>query len=259
MKKHPIDDLFKSKLSSLEKQPSSNAWSRIAREQKTKQIKPAVWIWYAAASVFVAFFAGYLVLQEKTDSNQFTEKEVAQIQKVESEQPLEVDDFSKAEKVDKDVNEEQIASVQPRKQEENASKPFKKERQIQEKQKGSDAEIQTKKEIVPLEQIAAKPFEEVKADDLKSIEPVEDKILVAEANITTENVREENRTIIVNVEEPTNEFEDKPKTSRFTKVFRQLKNARAGEPVDWKEVGFNPKNIIARVDGKKHGDENEKN
>jgi hypothetical protein len=42
-----------------------------------------------------------------------------------------------------------------------------------------------------------------------------------------------------------------PKTSRFTRVFRQLKNARAGEKVNWDEVGFNPKAVLARLDGAK--------
>jgi hypothetical protein len=49
---------------------------------------------------------------------------------------------------------------------------------------------------------------------------------------------------------PENESNEKSKSSRFAKVFRQLKNARAGEPVDWQEIGFNPKDVIAKVDGR---------
>jgi hypothetical protein len=50
------------------------------------------------------------------------------------------------------------------------------------------------------------------------------------------------------VETGPSEADDKPRGSRFSRVFRQLKNARAGEKVDWDEVGFNPKDLVARVD-----------
>jgi hypothetical protein len=44
--------------------------------------------------------------------------------------------------------------------------------------------------------------------------------------------------------------ENNKKNNRFAKVFRQLKNIKEGEKVDWNEVGFDPNTVLSKV-GKK--------
>jgi len=36
----------------------------------------------------------------------------------------------------------------------------------------------------------------------------------------------------------------------MAKVWKQLKNAKNGEKVDWDEVGFNPNKLLAKATGK---------
>jgi hypothetical protein len=62
---------------------------------------------------------------------------------------------------------------------------------------------------------------------------------------------ENNRVIIAEIQTASVEVE-KPiqstKEKRVRKIFRQLKNLKNGEEVNWEEVGVNPKQLIARVD-----------
>ena len=253
MKKHPVDDLFKSKLSGLEKQPSSSAWTRIAKEQKTQSRRVGMWVWYAAASFVVAVMTGYLVWQESQKI--VTESTIAKTEKLEdfnssiSEDTLKVSKFP-AEKEE----EKQIAIVEPVESKQTIKRSSEVKVDINKDLKMSAPVIEP--EIgnlnnLKIEEISGIAPDDIKMNVSKSISPTIEKELSVAPSLVESN--EENRTIVVKVEMPENESGEKVKSSRFSKVFRQLKNVRAGDPVDWQEVGFNPKNIIAKVDGRIRG------
>ncbi|MCY7349541.1 MAG: hypothetical protein LH606_02575 [Cytophagaceae bacterium] len=68
--------------------------------------------------------------------------------------------------------------------------------------------------------------------------------------LTVESPRS-NSTLIVKLTGPDTESEAQVrKRSRARRIFNQLKNAKNGEQVDWKEVGFNPNAILARAEEK---------
>ncbi|MCF2506463.1 hypothetical protein L0663_23940 [Dyadobacter sp. CY107] len=251
MKKHPVDDLFKSRLSELEKKPSAAAWEKIQTRTK-KERRLAGWVWYAAASVVITLVAGYIVWNSERSHIETIgkEKKLAVVSK-----PTKVttDQKSKtAQDVPVEVNEvpvrsAELAANENKKQlnNSNSAKPKAK------------AQINFEEHVQNIEpQNLATTNVGVKEEPMAELPTVE-KIMpkseeVPSAKITPTPV-EPIRVVVVAVE--TND-QDQPKSSKFSKVFRQLKNARAGERVDWEEVGFNPKSLVAKVDDRlRNGEE----
>ncbi|SKC09728.1 hypothetical protein [Dyadobacter psychrophilus] len=253
MKKHPVDDLFKSRLSELEKTPSSAAWEKIKTRTK-KERRLAGWVWYAAASIVITLVAGYIVWNSERSNIETIgkEKRLAVVSK-----PTNVAEEQKPEivrEVQVEVKENPVASSElaanvnrrPLKPSNNV-KP-KAEKQINAEGQNQTAEPQnlaTNDALVKEEPIAELPI-------LEKVSPKTEEVLAAKVTPTPV---EPTRIVVVAVE--TNDLdEEKPKSSKFSKVFRQLKNARAGEPVDWEEVGFNPKSLVAKVDDRlRNGEE----
>lgn len=255
MKKHPVDDLFKSKLSGLEKQPSSNAWSRINNEQKVSRQRFTGWVWYAAATVTVAVLAGYMVWQGDSGnsikySNSKTIAGTEKLKKIETRVVLN-DSVKHAESVNEENKKMQIAATDQirtsriRHQSNNAESEIEQVYAKANSQNGTreiaSAEDYIKR-IEPLE-VHVEVHEPVSLPDILK-DPVVEPVLASVAE------NQENRTIIVKVDDPSKDADDDHKASRFTRVFRQLKNVRAGEPVNWRDVGFDPKVIVAKVDEK---------
>jgi len=252
MKKHPVDDLFKSKLSNWEKQPSSEAWSRIAGEKKNSERKIGIWLWYAAASILVATTAGYLVWQGNARQSAQIENSIAKTDQLKN-ADLPISDAVAAKDSANDIEK----SPEIKNFEEAVAADIKSESNIpvvsDEPEKQPESEIK----IVENERVAVVPIvKDVVQPESTVSESLKKEALpqIAFASNKPE-VKEDNRTIVVNV--VAEEMEEKPKTSRFTKVFRQLKNVRAGDPVDWQEVGFNPKDIVAKVDDRIRNTEGE--
>lgn len=254
MKKHPVDDLFKRRLSGQEKQPSTSAWLKIAKEARSKPSAPG-WIWYAAASVIVALLTGYAIW-ENNDPDTRPASLANNVASVNDDQPVIAD------LTDKDSLP--IVSAENKKQITIVAEKIAK-RQAQE-------EVNVAQEITTDDKKIEGSQREVFAADLKEIpstdidqkteekNPLEMKAiagipLVKKSSEMQDEV-EPSRTVVVVIDTDNNGVQSKPKTSRFSKVFRQLKNARAGERVDWEEVGFDPKILVARVDDRlRNGEE----
>jgi hypothetical protein len=265
MKKHPVDDLFKRKLTSLEKKPSELAWERIREGQKSKSRRIAAWVWYAAASITLALISGYVVWQNQ--ANQFSEqasnKELAKTERMISD--LKIPSVSKAEiesefsdqgsevlpELKKSKSYNQVELVQ--------NKPERKINKDKNQEEQIIIEVHKTTNTAPIQVAKAEPaktetntftFEKPESQQSLSSEKLSDKAV----ELAYQEEKKPDRTIVVEVEEPKNEFVDK-KPSRLTRVFRQLKNVREAEPVDWNEVGFHPKDIIARADDRPNNDD----
>lgn len=249
MKKHPVDDLFKSKLSDWEKKPSSSAWEKIQKESKTKP-KVIVWPWYAAASVIITLMAGYAVWNYNGNAlmPENNKKTLAATDKKEQAAPI-------IEQVEKDNADEEIA-VSQIKPEIRISKKQLKQLQQQEPAIPQQPEIIESevaiKELEPVKSSVNDVSGKIARNEQPEIKPLSIETISNQAE-SIEN--EPSRTIVIAVETQSNE-EDKPRNSKLSRVFRQLKNARAGEHVDWEEVGFNPKSLVAKVDDRlRNGEE----
>ncbi len=246
MKKHPVDDLFKRKLSTLERKPSAAAWQRI-QDGQTKSRRTLVWVWYVAAGVALALLTGYAVWVNQAT---YFEPGLAQVQKVEK---IVVPQLN-LDSIKNKSAEEQIASTDKEATEVSApesanigitmaksvakrkeSVDLKKENSDEEVARAEKSEEARPEHIVPV-QIMTPQTAQIQPADEKPKESVPEKL--------------EDRTILVKVEVPDDEGPDKPKASRFTKIFRQLKNVKEGESVNWTDVGFNPKAVVARVDNR---------
>ncbi len=278
MKKHRVDDLFKRKLEGLERTPSENAWLKIQEKQpwsrRSIKSRPFVWGWYAAAGVAAAVMVGYLVWQNQQGNSPGIQSN----QTIAAAKPAAMD--SVATSVEKlNVPVEQLAAAAKKENagvenvgkglEQNHNAPGNAETQIAQTQlaKAQNSEALNKrtqrieipnaqpepvqnapvvvlneKPSVPMNAIQPEPLTNPVTQDIKTLpdEPAVSRVNKPETEPT--------RTIVVAVETGTNESEEKPRNTRFARVFRQLKNARAGEKVDWDEVGFNPKSLVARVD-----------
>ncbi|GGH51462.1 hypothetical protein GCM10007423_54920 [Dyadobacter endophyticus] len=265
MKKHPVDDLFKRRLEGLERTPSENAWLKIQEKQPAKH-RSAVWGWYAAAGVAAAVMGGYLVWQNQ---------QVASPGGIRSNPTVAVAKPAPSEPAVLPVDNtkqpiEHLAAMEG-KSDEHAVAGSKQTSEIPETGKNQLAQSEIRQaEIIrpgydaPVVAITEKPSvlvetiqpEPVNTPDIQGAKILPDEPAVSQVN---KPVTEPTRMIVVAVETGTDEADDKPRGSRFSRVFRQLKNARAGEKVDWNEVGFNPKNLVARVDDRLRGKDERSN
>jgi hypothetical protein len=234
MKKHPIDDLFERRLSRLGKEPSASAWLKIAKEARSTPSAPG-WIRYAAASIFVVLLAGYAVW-ENSDPDFRPTRPANKVASAHIDQP------AIANLVDKDSLLVSTAE-RPKKTmlvNENIAK-----RQAKEELKLLQ-EITTEDEKIdgPEKEVFAADLKEISSPDIdpkmeEMIRPEPEAIAgisVSEKPIEIQYKVESSRTVVVVIDTDKNSVQSSPKTSRFSKVFRQLKNVRAGEKVDWNEV-----------------------
>jgi len=256
MKKHPVDDLFQKRLTSLEKKPSELAWKRIQEGQKTKSRRIVAWVWYAAASVVLTLITGYLVWQGQNDISSAVpgSSEIAKVEQVIPKEDLSRDSIptqnksllGKQLKTPSPVEERSLA-----KQEVSIESPSPKpnwERRVEIGKIDRPASVQVAK-------IEPAKTEELKVEKTQVVQSIAtEKVIPKTVELAQKEEKKPDRTIIVEVEEPVNELKDKSK-SRLSRVFRQLKNVREAEPVDWDDVGFNPKSIIARADDRTNDDE----
>jgi len=264
MKKHPVDDLFKRRLEGLERTPSENAWLKIQEKQsarsRTAKSRPVVWGWYAAAGVAAAVMGGYLVWQNQQVASPGSIKPQ---QTIATARPVQKDSVvSPVENLNTPVEQLAAAEKKSNTAADNAGKRLKKASDTPETTQSQVAKVEDNKTLiaqpepvqsapvvalnekpsVPVNTIQPEPSKSPVAQDIKTLpdEPAVSRVNKPEPEPT--------RTIVAVVETGISETEEKPRNTRFARVFRQLKNARAGEKVDWDEVGFNPKNLVARVD-----------
>ena len=256
MKKHPVDDLFQKRLASLEKKPSELAWKRIREGQKTKSRRMVAWVWYAAASVVLTLLTGYLVWQGQNDISSPVPGsfEIAKVEQIIPKKDLPGDSISVK---DKGLLGQELKISLPAEQSSLAKQEVKTEAPLTKPNLERRVEIDKIDHPAPVQVAKIEPVktEELKVEKteiLQSVAP--DKVMPNSVELARREEKRPDRTIIVEVEEPVNEGKDKSK-SRLSRVFRQLKNVREAEPVDWDDVGFNPKSIIARADDRTNDDE----
>ncbi|GAB2783202.1 hypothetical protein GCM10027275_28880 [Rhabdobacter roseus] len=253
MKKHPVDDLFARKLGEWEPKPSSAAWERIQATQKKKERRLGGWHWYAAAGVLVAMLAGYAVWQNQQGTQGPAMAQVEKRKPATHQVPEVPSTKIPTEEVPQEsVNKElrRFPTTLPDSHDQLAN--------VETKQKTAEREP-AKQVLDPTVEIAYSELDKKATTPLEENTSTPPNTHPAERPESTLALaptpeKPENRTVIARVEVPESEDEAQ-KSSRFLKVLRQLKNIKEGEEVDWKEMGINPKKMVARADARLKSEE----
>lgn len=248
MKKHPVDDLFARKLTDWQPKASDGLWDQIeARQHKVP--RGLGWYWYAAASVALLVVVGYMVWQSEVVKISGSQGKVATAEPIKPQtkpQPIPETDISK--KVADLSGNDRTQVIQKSRSQNSSTIP---NRIVKSEEKKSMTEASKrwvhserivvatiqKKEITPESLIAENA--EGTSLQLKSIQP---QITTAVPPATSAG-----RVIVAHIELAP-QITDEPKSSKFVRILRQLKNAKQGETIEWDEVGFNPKELMARAD-----------
>jgi len=245
-KPNKIDDLFAHKLSNLERTPSPDLWQRIEQGQKKESHRLGGWYWYAAASVAILLLAGYMMWQSggqkigpqgqmarteqvikpkegKPDSPalEMNEKE-ALVSTGKTESSESSDQHKLVQKATFTAVEKAVGLIQP----DSRRTPILEDIKI----------AQVEKPKTNPEQLIAK------TNEVEPLQPVE-----GQAPGTVLTALPQKRIVVAHVEME-NLDKENPAPSKFIRVMRQLKNAKQGDEVEWDELGFNPKRILARAD-----------
>lgn len=256
MKKHPVDDLFARKLTEWQPKTSPDLWERIEDRQERKSRYPAGWYWYAAASVALVLIAGYIVWQSQSPRLETKNQIFAKIER--PQQPQE-----NTSNVDAPYNAPLMAKVEANKtgNDEAIEKSVLSDegRQVVERSnpKVQRPESELKRIIDPIE-VASIEKAEITPESLvqenKEITPSQ--ALAGRLATPNESLvdREKGRVIVAHIDTENANHED-PKSSKLIRILRQLKNAKQGEAIEWDEVGFNPKKLMARADERLRNEE----
>ena len=242
MNTNSVDDLFRSSLSTLEKHPPSNAWDRIRQQQEAKRKEHPVWLWFVAAGIALVILAGYSVwINEKSSLRTRISK--VEIPKPSIDQLRQINPAPFEGKLRDNAppiadNKFQVYSL-PSQGDQNS---------IVSNINNEDEGKQSSKKFIETDPVSLTDNKPTVVAQVFSMNedrlqvPIQEQQPIIPSDITS-------HTIVVKVTLDDDSLEQ-PRVSRFTRVFRQLKNARAGERIDWDEVGLNPKSLLAKVDNR---------
>ncbi|MCP1384260.1 hypothetical protein [Runella salmonicolor] len=280
MKKHPIDKLFAQKLKEAEIKPRDEAWEKLQlRMQQNKKRRIGGWWqqgpWLAAAGVCLLLVAGWLTwranssnethLAQHTHSTKAKaiEKQVAPKDEIK----MEVDaPFAEQDQVAATLNKSESIKQTARKNTTNTapelkSAPVSPQPMVATLPDVQKAENQAKPENAP-EPIVESPRTIAQTSTYPEITSGAKTVVLQlpelKETLVAANTKEtiaEPRIKSDDTKSISDELEDdilnKPrKSTRMAKVWKQLKNAKNGERVDWDEVGFNPNKMLAKATGK---------
>lgn len=245
-KPNNIDNLFARKLSNLERTPSPDLWQRIEQGQKKESRRLGGWYWYAAASVTILLMAGYLIWQNPTQMDGLQEQ-MAQTEQV-AKPGAEKSDSPTLQLNESEAlaSEQKTESVQPndnRVAAQTETYATAAKAAIPKQQETERTPVLEDVKIAKVEKIETNPEQLIaKIDEVKSLQPVD---IQAPGTVLTDLPQK--RIIVAHIETEDFDKEDQ-RPSKFLRVMRQLKNAKQGDEVEWDELGFNPKRILARAD-----------
>ncbi|WP_025762905.1 hypothetical protein [Dyadobacter tibetensis] len=245
MIKRPIDDIFRDRLKNHRIEPSEEAWNKLSGNTTKSNSKRMGFYWYVAASLLIG---GVLIYQNvRWGTSQYrTERsigvnlpeEVKAVAAIDNrvtspEMEPNLSRASSSEPVKTDPRPQAIASTvaPPRKLIKAASQDV-------------TLTKTNKTEVDNYEQ--AQPEMRERSAVPSPIEKEKAEVLLAQIPVSPSATEQESRVIIVKVEEP--EGMSNEKSGKFSRLFQQLKNVKSGDPVDWDEVGINPKALLVRVD-----------
>ncbi len=246
MKKKSIDGLFADKLQQAEITPREEAWAKLQNKMAKKE-KKIVWLpivrWSAAASVALLVGVGVWFMNNPKKQ---AGVELAQTKP----QPKPVAD-SKPKPLPESIALVKTREIQTA-DDRLVNGAISSKIIIQKPTVQNNLETQLEIGIVKNEKTNIEPIEkkieivapEPKLETIAAIQPVSkpEKIVRLELTEPAEQLPE-----IVDISPETSLLSNIAKEKRINKIFRQLKNLKNGDDIDWKEVGVKSPKLLARL------------
>lgn len=276
MKKHSVDDLFSRKLRDAEVTPREETYQKLQQRMQSKQRRLGWWQqepWLAAAGVSLLLLAGWVVWNNNNSEEALTAQVMPKTESIIKQKLTQIGNPKVVEEnlIDKkeiinqqSLRENQFAHTEPMKDTKKSSK----EESSLPILKSELNQITQVKEIaenaLPLLPVNTQETQKAVAqasainEELKTTEKtVVLQLPELQQSLVAANEKEtvENNTSTASVESTNSRFDESilnqpRKSTRMAKVWKQLKNAKNGEKVDWDEVGFNPNKLLAKATGK---------
>lgn len=276
MKKHSVDDLFSRKLRDAEVTPREETYQKLQQRMQSKQRRLGWWQqepWLAAAGVSLLLLAGWVVWNNNNSEEALTAQVMPKTESIIKQKLTQIGNPKVVEEnlIDKkeitnqqSLRENQLAHTEPMKDTKKSSK----EESSLPILKSELNQITQVKEIaenaLPLLPVNTQETQKAVAqasainEELKTTEKtVVLQLPELQQSLVAANEKEtvENNTSTPSVESTNSRFDESilnqpRKSTRMAKVWKQLKNAKNGEKVDWDEVGFNPNKLLAKATGK---------
>lgn len=276
MKKHSVDDLFSRKLRDAEVTPREETYQKLQQRMQSKQRRLGWWQqepWLAAAGVSLLLLAGWVVWNNNNSEEALTAQVMPKTESIIKQKLTQIGNPKVVEEnlIDKkeiinqqSLRENQFAHTEPMKDTKKSSK----EESSLPILKSELNQITQVKEIaenaLPLLPVNTQETQKAVAqasainEELKTTEKtVVLQLPELQQSLVAANEKEtvENNTSTPSVESTNSRFDESilnqpRKSTRMAKVWKQLKNAKNGEKVDWDEVGFNPNKLLAKATGK---------
>ncbi|MEI7587297.1 hypothetical protein [Runella sp.] len=276
MKKHPVDDLFSRKLRDAEITPREEAYQKLQERMQSKKRRLGWWQqgpWLAAAGVSLLLIAGWLVWTNTNSEDTLTAQAKPTIESIAKQKSAQLAKSNAVEEKSTDRKEIVNQQISPEKQ-------IAANESVTTVQKSSKIESSLpvlKSEEKQVAQVT-EPTKNDKVQDV--IIAHESPKAVAQTTITNTESKPTEKTVVLqlpelqqsllaanekvpvekeistaSVESKNSKFDENilnqpRKSTRMAKVWKQLKNAKNGEKVDWDEVGFNPNKLLAKATGK---------
>ncbi|MGA0556148.1 hypothetical protein ACO2Q8_05825 [Larkinella sp. VNQ87] len=250
MSQHPIDDLFADKLRNHGLKPERASWDELQRRINAKAERRAsiVW-WYASvASVAVVLLASWWLWSGNNGDKTVQTGPAIARQTPPKPMPAQKESLSPAE-----------TDILP---EQNKALAYQKPTTYR------SGNVSPQKISKPIQPISDQP-EELAAVEMPQ-KPVSEELAKPDTRFANVKTQEPERTLVVQIATPkletkesvavmesgTTSFdeseEEQPRKKRFRigRVFRQITKLKAGEPVEWEEVGVKPVALFARASEK---------
>jgi hypothetical protein len=276
MKKHPVDDLFSRKLRDAEITPREEAYQKLQERMQSKKRRLGWWQqgpWLAAAGVSLLLIEGWLVWTNTNSEDTLTAQAKPTIESIAKQKSAQLAKSNAVEEKSTDRKEIVNQQISPEKQ-------IAANESVTTVQKSSKIESSLpvlKSEEKQVAQVT-EPTKNDKVQDV--IIAHESPKAVAQTTITNTESKPTEKTVVLqlpelqqsllaanekvpvekeistaSVESKNSKFDENilnqpRKSTRMAKVWKQLKNAKNGEKVDWDEVGFNPNKLLAKATGK---------
>lgn len=276
MKKHPVDDLFSRKLRDAEITPREEAYQKLQQRMQSKQRRLGWWQqgpWLAAAGVSLLLVAGWVVWSNYNQEAALTAEVTPKTESITKQKSVQLAKSKAVEEKSTDKKEIVNQQISPERQ-------VAANESVKAIQKSSKLESSLPVLKSEVKQVAQVP-EPTKNDKTQEIIIAQESPkVVAQTTITNAESKPTEKTVVLQLPElqqsliATNEkgiveketstasaestnpkFDENilnqpRKSTRMAKVWKQLKNAKNGEKVDWDEVGFNPNKLLAKATGK---------
>jgi hypothetical protein len=269
MKKHPVDDLFSRKLRDAEITPREEAYQKLQQRMQSKQRRLGWWQqgpWLAAAGVSLLLVAGWVVWNNNSSEDVLTAQAKPTTELIAKQKSAQLAKSNAVEGKSTDKKEIVNQSISPEKQV--AANESVKAVQKNSKPESSLPVLKSEeKQVVQIpepirndkvqEVITAPESPKVVAQTIATDTKPTEKTVVLQLPELQQSLAaaNEKETSTATVESTTAKFDENilnqpRKSTRMAKVWKQLKNAKNGEKVDWDEVGFNPNKLLAKATGK---------